>query len=149
MTLKRSVHKHLADLCQFHFSDGRLCRMLRWEHHPQYCLVHARQEQQLLEADRIGSELSSLSGDFKTATDINHALGRLWTAVTHNRIPPRNAAVLAYIGQLLLQTLPAVKHEINRAHNNFQAWESLLRRVFPPPQPHIPPAPRPAADSAK
>lgn len=136
MTLKRSVHNDLADLCQFQFSDGRLCRMLRWEGHPRYCLTHARQEQQLLEADRIGSELVSLSGDFKTATDINHALGKLWTALSQNRIPPRNAAVLAYIGQLLLQSVPGVKHEINTAHHNFQAWESLLRRTFSPAQPH-------------
>ena len=147
MTLKRSAHDTVADLCQFQFADGRLCRMLRSSGHPHYCLTHARHEQQLLDASRIGSELVSLSGGFKTASDVNHALGKLWTALSQDRIPARKASVLAFIGQLLLQSLPRVKHEISTAHHDFRAWDALLRKTFPPPRPLDPNAAPNSTDS--
>jgi len=37
-------------------------------------LVHAREEQQLLAQEEIGQELVSISGQFRTTTDINHVL---------------------------------------------------------------------------
>jgi hypothetical protein len=116
--------------CLFSSSDGRRCGMVRWEDHPSLCLFHARQEQQLLEADRIGAELVSISGEFKTAHDLNHVLGKLFALLANNRIPPRNAAILAYVGQLILQTLPSVKRDVVAAGNH-NAWEDTLRRAFP------------------
>src|SRR5260221_595292 len=62
--------------------------MLRYPGHPCLCVFHARAEAQLLETARLGGELSqTVSGDFMTATDINHALGRLYAAVAEDRIP--------------------------------------------------------------
>jgi len=88
--------------CQFETSDGRRCRMLRHNGHPTLCLFHARDEMQLLESQRLGAEISaSVTGEFMTSTDINFVLGKLFTALAQNRIPPRNAAILAYIGQLM------------------------------------------------
>jgi hypothetical protein len=98
--------------CQFETSDGRRCRMLRYNAHPTLCLFHAHDEMQLLESQRVGAELSaSLTGQFMTATDINFVLGKLFTAIAQNRIPPRNAAILAYLGQLMLHSLHHVKKE--------------------------------------
>jgi hypothetical protein len=58
--------------CQFHFSDGRSCRMLSSPAHSSFCAFHARQELQFLESQRLGDEIStSLHGNFLTATDIN------------------------------------------------------------------------------
>jgi len=72
----------IATRCQFHFSDGRCCRMLRSPAHSFFCAFHARQQLQLLESQRLGGEIStSLHGDFLTATDINHVLGKLFIAV--------------------------------------------------------------------
>jgi hypothetical protein len=104
----------LASTCKFAFSDKRSCSMPRWSRHRRYCLFHARQEQQLIDADQIGEELAAFSDEFRTNTDLNHALGNLFKAVAQNRIPPRNAAVLAYIGQLLQQNVPNVQNEIMR-----------------------------------
>jgi hypothetical protein len=115
--------------CKFKFADGRLCGIPRWKGHASYCLFHARQEQQLLDADRVGTELASLSGEFRTTTDLNHALGKLFAAVAQNRIPPRNAAVIAYIGQLLMQSLPGVQREI-RHNDGSEAWDDTVRRTF-------------------
>ncbi len=51
----------VATPCQFQFSDGRSCRMLRSPVHSSFCAFHARQELQLLgtpdawEMDSFGS----------------------------------------------------------------------------------------------
>jgi hypothetical protein len=150
MTTKQLTKKPVAPIkrlgrCQFFSGDDRRCRMPRWHAHPVYCLHHARHEQQLLETERVASELTSLTGTFKTANDVNHALGNLFSAVSQNRIPPRNAAILAYTGALLLHSLPRVAREVNDAFG-FQAWDRKLRELFgvtpvPSPAPRTPPAP--------
>jgi hypothetical protein len=130
MTAKRSAPGN-SHLCQFPFADGRKCRMLRRQDHPTLCLFHARQEDQLLESQRLGAELSaSLTGNFLTATDINFVLGKLFTALAQNRIAPRNAATLAYIGQLLLHSCATSKPNTN-SDMNFDTWEKRLNRAIP------------------
>ncbi len=115
-----------ANRCLFSTSDGRQCRMPRWDAHASLCLFHARQEQQLIDLDRVSAEFRSLSGEFKTPCDLSHALHKLLTLVAHGRIPPRNAATLAYIGHLLLRTLPGVRQE-NLAVNDLAAPSSMDR----------------------
>jgi hypothetical protein len=74
----------IATRCQFQFSDGRSCRMLRIPAHASFCAFYAKQELQVLESQRLGAEISSsLNGDFLTATDINHVLGK----TLHRRCP--------------------------------------------------------------
>jgi len=88
-----------SDLCQFPFQDGRRCRMLHNPEHSCLSIFHARAESQLFETERLGVELGeTLSGDFMSATDINHAMGRLYIAIAQDRIPIRNANTLARIG---------------------------------------------------
>jgi len=112
--------------CQFETSDGRRCRMLRHPANSALCPFHARDEMQLLESQRLGAELSaSLTGQFMTATDINFVLGKLFTATAQNRIPPRNAAVLAYIGQLMLHSLPNLKKEYTFVYK-YESWNKML-----------------------
>jgi hypothetical protein len=141
--------------CQFETSDGRRSRMLRYNAHPTLCLFHAHDEMQLLESQRIGAELSaSLTGQFMTATDINFVLGKLFTATAQNRIPPRTAAVLAYIGQLMLHSLHHVKKEYPFTYK-YESWNNMvdksipLSRSWPAPPPAAPAvaAPAPAAPS--
>jgi len=126
--------------CLFAFADGRQCCMPRSATHPALCFHHAREERQLRDADLVGVELASLSGDFKTANDLNHVLGKLFTLIAQGRIPARNAALLAYVGQLLLHSLDSVKREICRVQGT-DAWEHLLLRAFTPrlpaPQPLV------------
>jgi hypothetical protein len=117
------------DLCQFPFADGRHCRMPRWKKHDNYCLVHAREEQQLLGVEEVSEQLVSLSGEFKTASDVNHVLGRLFSLRAHNRISRRDAVALTYMAQLMLQTLPGVRREI-MTHQSSRGWDSTLERVF-------------------
>lgn len=123
--LAASEPSALTGLCRFAFRDGRTCRLPRWNKHRTLCIYHARSEQPLLAADQAARQLVSLSGEFKTASDINHVLGELFSLVAQNRIPRRNAVALAYIGQLLLQSLPSVRSEISNALG-YRAWDATV-----------------------
>src|SRR5579863_1265596 len=119
------------NLCQFRFSDGRRCRMLRHPNHLCLCVFHARAEFQALETQRLGAELAqTMSGDFMSATDINFAMGRLYTAVAQERIPIRNANALARIGRLMLATVPTVKQEFPFSYT-FDQWNNMLTGTEP------------------
>ena len=115
--------------CQHTTLDGRRCRMSRLNDHPSLCFDHWQREQQLLHAERVGSELLGSFDEFKTATAVNHALGKLFALLAKNRIPTRNAAILAYIGQLLLQSLPSVKKEVLLGRGA-DAWQEAIRRAL-------------------
>ncbi len=115
--------------CQQATSDGRRCLMPRMKSHPSFCFTHAQRQQQILDPKRVTAELLGPFEDLKTANAVNHALASLFLLVAQNRIPPRNAATLAYIGQLLLQSLPPVKVEIKDAWG-YQSWDVALRHVL-------------------
>ncbi len=136
MTKKRSTPDH-SHLCRFQFADGRKCRMLQQKGHAAFCVFHALAERQLLESEKLGREIASPpSGEYLTAVDVNHVLGKLFAAVARNRLPVRNAAILAYLGQLLLHSVPKVQHEIiNAEDTNF--WRDLVHdtlAAFTPPK---------------
>jgi hypothetical protein len=121
----------VATRCQFQFSDGRCCRMLRSPAHSFFCAFHARQELQLIESQRLGDEISvSLHGNFLTATDINHVLGKLFTAAAQDRIPLRKAIALTYMGQVMLSSLPYVKKEF-RFEYKFDQWRDVVTNAAP------------------
>src|SRR5215475_7695205 len=120
-----------SSLCKFPFADGRRCRMLRYSGHPHLCVFHARAELQQLEAARLGTELGqTLTGDFLTSSDINHALGRLYTAVAQGRIPARTGCTLAYIGLLLLHSVKRVKSEFTFSYK-FESWQKMQQEAQP------------------
>jgi len=138
---KKTSARKTADpnRCAFETSDGRRCRLPRSATHASLCVFHSREEQQLLESRKIGTELAaSLTGNFLTATDINHVLGRVFTAVAQNRIPVRTAHTLAYLGQLMLFSLSDVKHEFGFSYK-FAQWKNMLHNAVrlsdPPPDP--------------
>jgi hypothetical protein len=146
----KSAPKPRFSRCQFSYSDGRRCRMLRASDHSTLCVYHSREERQLLEAERIGQLLAaSPSGGYLTATDVNPVLGKLYTAIAQNRIPPRNAATLAYVAQLLLHSINIAQSEIINARGS-DFWRSLVRNTLncpmplpPPPNLALHPAPSP------
>ncbi len=103
--------------------------MSRMKGHPSLCFVHAQRQQQILDPKRVAAELLGPFEDLKTANAVNHALGSLFLLVAQNRIPPRNAAILAYIGQLLLQSLSPVRSEIKDAWG-YGSWDEAVRQVL-------------------
>ena len=115
--------------CQHRSAANRRCRLLRSDTHPALCYFHARKTQLAADRERVIADLTSLSGGFQTANDVNHVLGNLFALLAERRIPPRDAAILAYIGQLLLQTLKGVKWEIQQARG-CDAFEAILRAAL-------------------
>jgi hypothetical protein len=110
--------------------------MFRHESHASLCLVHAREEQQLLAQDEIGDELESISGEFRTTTDINHVIGKLFKLVAAGRIPARRAENLTYLAQLLLCSQKDIRYETNLAHRaGDQPWQETVRAAYPAPEP--------------
>ncbi|HKW61109.1 MAG TPA: hypothetical protein VJN89_01075 [Candidatus Acidoferrum sp.] len=95
-----------------------------------------------MESRKIGNEIAAtLTGDFLTATDINYVLGKVFTAAAQNRIPVRTAHTLAYLGQILLTTLPTVQKEFRFSYK-FDQWNNMLDNAVrlspPPPEPTSP-----------
>jgi hypothetical protein len=130
--------------CAFETSDGRRCRLPRSASHASLCAFHSREEKQLVESEKLGTELAAtVTGNFLTATDINYALGKVFTAASQNRIPMRTAHTLAYLGQLLLMSLPDVKQEFGFRYR-FEQWTNMLDRAVrlspAPPEPELAPA---------
>jgi hypothetical protein len=139
MTATRSTS---SDLCQYTFSDNRQCRMLRMETHPTLCPFHARDEQQILECPKLGTEIAtSLTGDYLTAADLNHVLSKVFTALAQNRISQRTAATLGYLGQVMLHTLPLAKKE-HAFNYPYESWcrmiDNATRLSDPPSTPQLP-----------
>jgi hypothetical protein len=132
------------EFCQYTFSDNRRCRMLRQINHPTLCAFHARDEQQLLESHNLGAQIAtSYTGDFLTAADINHVMGKVFTALAQNRIPQRTAATLAYLGQVMLLSLPMAKNETKFVYS-YETWIDFINNGIRlsnsrPPSPAIPP----------
>jgi len=126
--------KEVVPLCLFSFSDGRHCRLPRAEHDPRFCPHHTANNVKAKKArkrSRAGQaiELKTPSGNFTTATDLNYALSQVFRSLAQNRIRPRNAAALGYLGQLLLQTLPGVKSEFSNTFG-FRAWDESVKALL-------------------
>jgi hypothetical protein len=120
-----------SNKCLRQFSDGRTCRMLRKKGHSSLCIHHAREEQHRLESEKLAAEFASLSGKLNTVTDINHVLGKVFTALSEKRISHRTAETFDYLGQLLLQSIPGVKSELNAAVQHPGAYDAMLRLNIP------------------
>ena len=82
----------------------RRCRMLVSPAHPTLCGHHATAERQAAEAARFTAILTN-SADTKSAAEINAVLAQLFSAVSNKKVDVRQGALLAYIAQLMLQTL--------------------------------------------
>jgi hypothetical protein len=121
------------NLCQFPYADGRLCAMPAHPKHNGLYLHHAKQvmpkpTKPLPPAPReddLSNELRSPVDDFITQIDINHVLGKLFDALSANRLSSKRAGTLAYIACLLKDTQKSAMEEARR-------WETdlpLLKKI--------------------
>ena len=107
--------------CNYQFADGRRCRMLRHQTTGEVCLFHHRTLQQLESADAIGAELLALGAEFNHPIRINFVLGKIFAHVATGRMHRRQASTLAYIAQLLLQTLDEKRYPMIRDQYDYRA----------------------------
>jgi hypothetical protein len=125
-----------ATRCQYRDSAGRRCRRHLRDGHPVFCRRHARPDPSDSPSGLpnprthdISPELLGPLQDFRTAAGINFTLGRLLILTAANRISSRDASVMAYICQLLLQSLSAVRHEITWSDGSSEE-DKQVRRVL-------------------
>src|SRR5690242_13433813 len=143
--------KDRASLCRFTFSDGRQCRSSLAGDSQNLCPYHFRRESQALAADKLGKDLSYfLSGQYITACDLSISLGRLIPALVRGDIKPKTARTVAYLAQILFQTIQRAQHEYINAYDSDE-WRSVIRNSVRqnadyrnPPPPPAPSAPQQA-----
>jgi hypothetical protein len=125
----RSTH-HSKNRCIFQFTDGRRCRMLCHHTTGALCLFHHRELLQLQSAAEIGAELLDLGGNFQNPIAINFVLGKLFAHVATGRMHRRNASTLAYIAQLLLQTLDQKRYHLARDQYLYRGWTQAVDTLY-------------------
>ncbi len=97
--------------CSHRTPSGRRCRLPISDPDSGLCLNHALRRRKDRDLADLASALTGKSEEFQTAAGINRSLAELYVLLAQNRIAPRRAAVLAYISNLLLRTLPAIEKE--------------------------------------
>ena len=127
MTQKSANHHSQQNLprCQYHTPSGRRCRFpvsdARSPHCPRHASRLAPTSRGLAQArsaapSSLDAGLSSVlptdPAAFKSPSQINDFLSALLVHLAQNRISARRAAVLAYITNQLLRTLPAIEKEL-------------------------------------
>jgi len=105
--------------------------MPRIDTHPAFCYLHSHAERAVRDADLRRSKFFTRCGTFQTSTDVNQALGRAFNMLAQGRLQARDAVALAYISQLLLQTLDGVKYEAEISLGS-EGYENLVRDVVDP-----------------
>ena len=121
--------------CQHHDVLNRRCRVPRIDTHPSFCYIHAQLEWEVRDADWRRNKFLTRYGTFRTYTNVNQALGRVFNLLSQNRIHTREAAALTYTAQLLLQTLDGVKSEAELAFGVDGYQNIVLNVVDPLPDP--------------
>jgi hypothetical protein len=126
MSIDRSQDR--ASLGSFTFVDARRCRMPRRHRHPYLCTFHARREAMIFAGEKAGEEIARfLSGEYVPAGDLCSALGRLFAAVAQVQVEPETVAVLAHLGQSLVQSRHFAQDECAIA-SGLASGESVILR---------------------
>jgi len=97
--------------CQHRTVTGRRCRLAVVHPSSGLCFRHAFLRSKLGEEADLRTALAGDLPDFTSAEQINAFLSKLILLLSENRVSPRRAAVIAYVGSLLLRSLPLVQWE--------------------------------------
>jgi hypothetical protein len=103
----------ISSTCQYTDTKGRRCNMLPVNDHSSLCPHHIRQaaKREQRQQEAAANELLDGIEDFSTADSINLFLGNLVKQLSRKRIARRDAVALAYVSQLLLNSLTALDRQ--------------------------------------
>ncbi len=109
----KSSSIHNPNRCNYRFPNGMRCRLVGFGTQP-FCPKHTQVAvPPQPDPAEIASTLTVNLDDFTSAAQINDFLSRLLLLLAQDKISTRRAAVLAYITNQLLRTLPAIAKEEN------------------------------------
>jgi hypothetical protein len=98
--------------CQHRTPNGRRCRFPVTPQASSFCQKHFAFHQEDSGSTDLAPALLGDLTEIVTASDMQHVLGKLFLLLAQNRIATKKAAVLTYIIQQLLRTLPAIEREL-------------------------------------
>ncbi len=121
--------------CNHRFPNGMRCRLIGFGSQP-FCPKHTHAvATPPPDPAEIASTLTADLDDFTSAAQINDFLSRLLLLLAQDKISTRRAAVLAYITNQLLRTLPAIAKEENAEPTSFIFDAPRPERDLPDPTP--------------
>jgi len=127
--------------CSHRFPNGMRCRLIGFGNQP-FCPKHTHPAPPPQpDPAEIASTLTANLDDFTSAAQINDFLSRLLLLLAQDKISTRRAAVLAYITNQLLRTLPAIDRELN-PKDDLDAPVKFISDRFGPER-ETPPQPQP------
>jgi len=107
--------------------------MTRSASHPSLCAHHAGQKLKLMKREKppekFGAELLGPLEYLDSSSAVNYALSKLLLLAADRRIPPREAASLGYLCQLLLQSVNGVAKE-QKIALDFKDREERLTKIY-------------------
>jgi hypothetical protein len=108
-----AVHPSISPTCQYTDTKGRRCNMLPADDRSSLCPHHIRQaaKRERRQQEAAANELLDGIEDFANADSINLFLGNLVKQLARKRIGRRDAVALAYVSQLLLNSLTALDRQ--------------------------------------
>ena len=115
------------DRCRHYTSSGRRCRLPVLDAPSGLCFRHVGRQFHVADEDLSPAFVGLLSG-FRSAARIHAFLTQLTVLLVQNRVSTRRAAILAYLGQTLLRTLPAIDQQ-----------EKAAKDAEPDSSHHLPP----------
>ena len=127
--------------CTHRFANGMRCRLLTLDPDSAYCANHAKVVENQRESQDTAASLTADLKEFRSAIPINDFLARLLLLLAEQKISPRRAAVLAYITNQLLRTLPAIDRELNPKPGKDEPVQIILD--MPGPERDRTPTPEP------
>ena len=122
--------------CQHRTRTGRRCRHSVSDAATGLCSRHLLSRPKHPHEADLTAVLTGQLTNFVSAADINEVLSRLLIVLTQDRISARRAAVIAYISNLLLRTLPAIDRDLDEDRIAIPDPPSPVRD----PQPEVQPA---------
>ena len=119
-----SSKQEVVEQCQYQNSRGQRCHMLidqnqrlpNGAHRPTLCAYHADRSKApvpTVEPEVLAADLLGEIDDFSTARSVNSFLGNLVKQLALKRIARRDAIALAYISQLLLNSLSPLERQLD------------------------------------
>ena len=102
-----------SSYCRYRSPAGRQCRQLACTATLGLCEKHAGPQFASRQPDDFRKILTHETDEFTTAMGIHNSISELYKLLAADLISARRAAVLAYIANLLLRTIPIVHSEID------------------------------------
>jgi hypothetical protein len=99
-SLKSSVQIS-SSRCSHITSNGSRCRMLAASE-SRFCRSHSQFSRR--DATTLTAELSQVAGSLASPEDVQRVLAKIFLALLEDRVSTRKAAVLGYLGQMLLRS---------------------------------------------